>query len=207
MRVTQARHEHQDRVVADPDRVPAIAAVQQALHVTGGNSLRNAGVAPARDRRHDDSQRPRRQALQIQESQQRAQLARAALDGADAEPLAFGQQEHDNIGAGQALQFSPAGQALVQERARKLHISHDRSLGQPAVGHEPPAIAFRQHLDRCRRRGVPVDDALVFQVLQQRVQAVSARNAPHSRCPQRVAELRDRRPVQDASCQRAGSTL
>ena len=55
---------------------------------------------------------------------------------------------------------------------------------------------LRQHLDRCRGRGSPAEDALAFQVLQQGVQAVSAGNAPHSGCPQRIAELRDHRPVQ-----------
>jgi len=45
---------------------------------------------------------------------------------------------------------------------------------------------------------------LAYQVLQQRIQAMSAGNPPHSRRPQRVTELRDRRLVQVTRANAAG---
>src|SRR5438034_1139786 len=93
------------------------------------NTCRSGLAGRACDRWHGGSHRPWRQATQIQESEQRAQLAHAALDRAGAEPLAFSQQEGDNICAGQTVHAAP-GQTLAQKRARKLHIAHYRGLSQ-----------------------------------------------------------------------------
>jgi hypothetical protein len=94
---TESREQHQDRQVAHAHDRRAVTRPEQQLDLRPGHHLRDAGVAPAADRRNALRQSRIREAARAQEPQQRAQMIGVAVKRPRFHARALAEQEPGHI--------------------------------------------------------------------------------------------------------------
>jgi hypothetical protein len=110
----QPRDQRHDREVADANRAAAVTAVEHPLDVRGGHGgRRQGGQPPPTDWRHGRPERQRCDALQIQESQDRAELRHPPLGRPGRDATTLPQQEGVDVHPGQRGRLEhPIGRRL-----------------------------------------------------------------------------------------------
>ena len=177
----QPRDQRHDREVADANRAAAVTAVEHPLDVGGGHGGRRQGSeTPPTNWRHGRPERQRCDALQIQESQDRAQLRHPPLGRPGRDATTLPQQEGVDVHPGQRGRLEhPSGRRLfLQEAACGVLVTQHRHRGQATFPDHPAPVLPQQRTQRGDRRLLRRDDTGLPQITQQRHHRARTWDAP-----------------------------